>query len=79
MTELLRAQCLRRLRYWGTCESGAPSGSQGAPRGSQGAPSGGQLVPWAAARRSQVVQSTNSKQLGRARRGDVEWSKRLGK
>ena len=48
MTELLRAQCLRRLRYWGTCESGAPSGSQ--------------LVPWAAARRSQVVQSTNSKQ-----------------
>ena len=72
MTELLRAQCLRRLRYWGTCESGAPSGSQGAPSGSQ-------LVPWAAARRSQVVQSTNSKQLGRARRGDVEWSKRLGK
>ena len=65
MTELLRAQCLRRLRYWGTCESGAPSGSQ--------------LVPWAAARRSQVVQSTNSKQLGRARRGDAEWSKRLGK
>jgi hypothetical protein len=37
------------------------------------------VVPRAAARRSQVVQSTNSKQLGRAKRGDVEWSKRLGR